>query len=245
MKKSDLYKEIDGIKNKFCKKCEIYHPFNNVFWYFKSKGVACKAKVKVYSSQPHVLERRRADNISPENLLRRRISQKRARSKLTAEKRLAYNRKYTAKPETKEKRRGYAKKESYKKYKCDWMKRKFREDPVFRAKCNIRHRINCAAQKISGRKAYISEIRSLELFGCSLDDLKNHLSSKFRDGMSWENYGTWEIDHIIPMAEFNIMSVDDMKKCNHFSNLQPLWKSENASKGARLLEGCEPMSISA
>jgi len=70
----------------------------------------------------------------------------------------------------------------------------------------------------------------LELLGCSRDELKNLLEKKFTKNMTFENYGEWEIDHIRPLASFNLKSVDEIKICFNHNNIQPLWKSENRSK---------------
>ena len=76
---------------------------------------------------------------------------------------------------------------------------------------------------------------TLELLGCSIDDLKNHLQSKFYADMSWENYGSyWHIDHIRPCASFNLQNEKEQKICFHYSNLQPLTAKDNLNKGARL-----------
>lgn len=68
--------------------------------------------------------------------------------------------------------------------------------------------------------------------GYSLDELKRHLECLFRPGMSWENYGEWHVDHIIPKAAFTFSSTDDpsFKECWSLDNLQPLWAEENAIK---------------
>jgi hypothetical protein len=77
---------------------------------------------------------------------------------------------------------------------------------------------------------------TLELVGCTLEYLKNHLESQFTDGMSWDNYGKygWHIDHIIPCASFDLTDPAQQRECFHFSNLQPLWAKDNWSKGAKL-----------
>ncbi len=74
-----------------------------------------------------------------------------------------------------------------------------------------------------------------KLIGCSIDNLKLYLESKFEDGMTWENYGSlWHIDHIIPCALFDFTKPIHQKVCFHFSNLQPLLAAENIKKGARI-----------
>ena len=75
----------------------------------------------------------------------------------------------------------------------------------------------------------------LELLGCSRDELKNLLEKKFTENMTFENYGEWEIDHIRPLASFNLKSIDEVKICFNHNNIQPLWKSENRSKKDKCL----------
>lgn len=69
--------------------------------------------------------------------------------------------------------------------------------------------------------------------GYSPEDLVTHLSSLFDDGMSWENYGKWHVDHIKPCASFDLTDKDQFDACWRLSNLQPLWASENIRKGAK------------
>ena len=72
------------------------------------------------------------------------------------------------------------------------------------------------------------------MLGCSIDELKGYLESKFENGMSWENYGKggWHIDPIKPCASFDLRSELNQKKCFHYTNLQPLWWEDNLSKGS-------------
>lgn len=76
-----------------------------------------------------------------------------------------------------------------------------------------------------------------KLVDYDLIDLKNHLEKQFTEGMSWDNYGEWHIDHKIPISKFNITSVedDDFKKCWALDNLQPLWGLDNIKKSDKLI----------
>jgi hypothetical protein len=78
----------------------------------------------------------------------------------------------------------------------------------------------------------------IQLIGCSLDELKNHLSQQFTEGMTFENYGkgygNWEVDHIKPISSFSFKEEDEILNCFNYKNLQPLWMPENRSKGAKV-----------
>jgi hypothetical protein len=78
---------------------------------------------------------------------------------------------------------------------------------------------------------------SMNLLGCTAEHLKKHLEAKFKDDMSWENYGIkgWHIDHIKPCASFNFNIIEEQKECFHYTNLQPLWWDENLAKSDKIL----------
>lgn len=76
----------------------------------------------------------------------------------------------------------------------------------------------------------------------TVDKLKRHLERQFLPGMSWDNYGQWHIDHIIPISVHNYISPDDIdfKRCWSLHNLQPLWATENMIKKDRLIKPFQP-----
>lgn len=81
--------------------------------------------------------------------------------------------------------------------------------------------------------------KSLERrLGYSPQELRKHLEKMFKDGMSWENYGDWHVDHILPVSSFNYQSENDaeFKECWGLSNLQPLWAHDNFTKGNKILK---------
>ena len=65
--------------------------------------------------------------------------------------------------------------------------------------------------------------------GYSLAKLREHLQKQFEPGMSWSNYGQWQIDHIKTVASFDFSKYDDedFKRCWSLSNLRPLWARDN------------------
>jgi hypothetical protein len=101
---------------------------------------------------------------------------------------------------------------------------------------NFKIKSNLQSRLYSALIGTIKSKRTLELLGCSVDFLKQHLESLFTEDMNWNNYGRkyntrcWEIDHIEPCVSFNLANPEDQKKCFHYTNLQPLWASDNRSK---------------
>ena len=72
--------------------------------------------------------------------------------------------------------------------------------------------------------------------GCSIEKFKLWLEMHWQNGMSWDNYGRggWVIDHIVPLAKFDLSDKNQLLKAVNFSNLQPLWETDNLSKGDKL-----------
>ena len=66
------------------------------------------------------------------------------------------------------------------------------------------------------------------------DDLVAHIERQFTSGMTWDNYGDWHIDHIVPVKWYVDNGVTDLSSINALSNLQPLWAADNLSKGSSL-----------
>lgn len=65
-----------------------------------------------------------------------------------------------------------------------------------------------------------------EILGCSISELKEYLNTLLLPEMNWENYGDiWEIDHILPCASFDLENVEEQKRCFHYTNHQPLFKT--------------------
>jgi hypothetical protein len=75
------------------------------------------------------------------------------------------------------------------------------------------------------------------LIGCTTKELRHHIESQFTRLMSWDNHGTcWQVDHIIPCAAFDHTRKRNIKKCWHWTNLQPLYAEENHAKGCDIEE---------
>lgn len=110
-------------------------------------------------------------------------------------------------------------------YQNEWRKNKRKTDPIFKIKVNIRSRIYIALN--GGNKSK----KTLDILGCEIEYFKKYLEDQFFPEMSWENYGLiWEIDHIIPCVRFNLKNEDELLKCFHFSNHQPLFITTDIAK---------------
>jgi len=96
--------------------------------------------------------------------------------------------------------------------------------------CSLRHRI-ADALKVNTKSK-----RTIELLGCSPETFRPHIAQQFQPGMTFDNYGKdgWHIDHIIPVARFDLSKVEHQKLCFNYKNLQPLWAKENMSKGKKI-----------
>ena len=82
-------------------------------------------------------------------------------------------------------------------------------------------------------KKFTKKSKTAEIVGCSWEQLRLYIESQFIEGMSWENRDLWHIDHIIPLS--SAKTVGDLEKLCHYTNLRPLWASDNMSKGAKLV----------
>jgi hypothetical protein len=109
----------------------------------------------------------------------------------------------------------------------EYKKNKKQSDPQFKIKYLLRLRLLDALKRENVTKRH----SALQLLGCEVSTLKQHLESKFDNTMNWSNHGIyWEIDHIIPCGRFNLEDEEQQKQCFHYSNLQPLTKIENRQK---------------
>jgi hypothetical protein len=114
----------------------------------------------------------------------------------------------------------------------EYEKKRKLKDPEFKLLKTLRSRLGNAIKKQNSKK----NNTTVELLGCSVSFLKGFLEAKFKEGMTWDNHGEWHIDHIKPCVLFNLLDEEEQKKCFHYTNLQPLWASENLSKGCKFID---------
>ena len=76
----------------------------------------------------------------------------------------------------------------------------------------------------------IKDKSSIVNLGCSISEFKLYIENQFQSGMTWNNYGEWHIDHVIPLSKFNLTSETELKEACNYLNLQPLWAKDNIRK---------------
>jgi hypothetical protein len=104
-------------------------------------------------------------------------------------------------------------------------------DIQFKLSHNLRVRLISA---IKGNYKVGSAVKDL---GCSVEELKSYIESKFQPGMSWDNWNKdgWHIDHIKPLASFDLTDRNQLLEACHYTNLQPLWATDNIIKRDKLI----------
>ena len=109
-------------------------------------------------------------------------------------------------------------------YMRDYVKNRCLMDPIFKLRRLIKSSINRQLKK----NGYTKKSRNHKILGCTYEDFKLYIESKFDPWMSWDNHGLyngqqcygWDIDHIIPVSSAN--TEEDVIRLNHYTNLQPL-----------------------
>lgn len=87
--------------------------------------------------------------------------------------------------------------------------------------------------------------KTVELLGCEIEYFILWMRYQFEEDMTIENFGEiCSFDHVIPCASFKLDDLEDQLKCFNWTNIRPCIKSENCSKGAKIIpsliyEQCE------
>ena len=106
---------------------------------------------------------------------------------------------------------------------------RYKNDINFRLVNILRARLNQALRNNQKSGSAVEDL------GCSIEELKRHLEDRFEPWMSWDNQGDWHIDHITPLASFNLSNEEELKKACHYTNLQPLKAEDNLVKSNKLV----------
>ncbi len=97
----------------------------------------------------------------------------------------------------------------------------------------IRTLIRNSLKRVSAKK----HTKTAVLLGCDTASFREHLEAQFIDGMNWVNYGNgagrWNIDHIKPLARFNLSDPAQQLEAFHYTNCRPFWAIENIKRHNR------------
>ena len=109
---------------------------------------------------------------------------------------------------------------------CNAEKTRLRErqrsqkDPSYRMYRNVQRR---------SRQVLLGRASASRAIGCDHQPLRDHIQRQFTEGMCWEKYGQWEVDHITPLSAGR--TVRELVWLCRAANLQPMWKRDNQQKG--------------
>jgi len=109
-------------------------------------------------------------------------------------------------------------------------KERTKTDPLFKLSCRIRVQIKNYIKRVDVKNP--KPCKTTDILSCSFFEFKEYLEKQFDDKMSWENYGKWHLEHIIPVSYGE--TVNEIVELCHYTNYRPLWGSENISKSNKL-----------
>ena len=107
----------------------------------------------------------------------------------------------------------------------EYMRNRYQTDENFRITKRLRARLRHAL------KGNLKSKKTMELVGMPVNEFKEYIEAQFVEGMNWDNI---DIDHILPCASFDMTDKEQQQKCFHYTNLQPMFRPENQSKGAKI-----------
>ena len=104
---------------------------------------------------------------------------------------------------------------------------RLKNDPLFKfiqsVKSNVRNSLT--------KRGYTKKSRTFEIVGIEYNDFIEYIESQFTEGMNWDNYGKWHLDHKTPISWG--VTEEEVILLSHYTNYQPLWANDNLSKGNR------------
>lgn len=109
----------------------------------------------------------------------------------------------------------------------EYMRNRRREDREFALMSRLRRRMHHALQ----RGGYVKSVKIIDALGCTANEFYEHIEKQFTKGMTWENRDQWHLDHIVPIGGAETEA--DVYALSHFTNIRPMWASENRRKSAQ------------
>lgn len=223
----DNKKNVDG-KAIYCKECErlrgIEYRIKNPEKAKESSKKWRKDNIENYKKTIEKYLEKNPNMISKERIKIYRLDEE--FKKKTNLKRKEYYRNNIEKEREKSKKYYHENKQTVRKKNNEWKNNKRKNDGFYRMKINLRHRLRDYLIGESKGK------RTKDIVGLDKMEFKSYVENKFLDGMNWDNYGKWHLDHIKPLCQAR--NNEEALLLNHYTNLQPLWAEDNLRKNRKL-----------
>lgn len=222
---------------KICSKCKIEQDFSNFSFNNKTKKYLylCKNCNRLKSEKYRKENKEKFDLYTKEYNNREDIKERRRENSKI------YREENKEKLKAQKNKWREENKEKLKAQKREYRKMKKNTDPIYR----LHQIISAMIRKSLNYSGFKKNSRTHDILGCSFEEFKIYLESKFEDWMTWENRGLyngelnygWDIDHIIPLSTAE--TEEDVIKLNHYTNLQPLCSKFNRDIKKDNYEGCQ------
>jgi hypothetical protein len=121
-------------------------------------------------------------------------------------------------------------KEKINEYQKKYLKNRKHKDPIFKFSFNVRCLVSNSFKR--GKNKFRKNTKTENILGCTIEEFRIYIEKQFKDGMTFENYGEWHLDHIYPISLAT--TEEEIIKLNHYTNFQPLWAEDNFRKGNRI-----------
>lgn len=106
-------------------------------------------------------------------------------------------------------------------------KRRLENDEVADYALKIKKQV----QQVYARRQKRVKEKLYSILGCQADEFVSYIDSLLKDGMTPDNYGEWQLDHIEPIS--SARTREEVERLCHYTNYQPLWKIDNRKKGSK------------
>ena len=225
---------------------------------FKARAAERAQATKRWAQSERGRERAKIGRQKPENKERRRayskkysqrpgVAEKKRAADLNRYQRLKHDPAWAAKVRERTRRWQQNNQERYKELQRQWnarnrgrqnelakayVKRRYAQDLGFALAYRLRARVYQAIKASGASKSGRTE----ELVGCSIEFLRQHIERQFKGKMSWDSPSSYHIDHIVPIASFDLTDIQQQRVAFNWQNMRPLTPKKNISKGAKLTE---------
>lgn len=209
--------QLNLVDTKVCGNCKIEKKFEEF-----SNSASGRFNLRSYCKICHRLKVKEYQELNKEKVL----EYQKEYYELNKEKVLEKNKKYYELNKEKIKKYYELNKEKILEYGRNYKNQRRQTDSLFKFRVGIRNLINGTFKR--GKNKYNKNAKTEEILGCTIDEFRLYIQSKFTDGMTFENHGEWHLDHIKPISLAT--TEEEIIELNHYTNFQPLWAKDNLSK---------------